>query len=169
MAQDTGENSQTQWLRVHYLSDFDFFMTPEGTSVIGGKDFSVELRPEQGFPSYKVWRRGGECSGGVEVTEDGAVHVNVDRHHLPPGKLYVRLSVENPEADFPDGSRRTVWDFPLGVELVRGTACNCGTIQVLLPGCGMTEITADEVEAIFSELGGTDGTEQISDNSNDTK
>lgn len=94
--------------------------------IVGGDDFTVEfsvgvpmsvpVAARATRPVYTACRRGGRLEN-CRVEPDGRLSVIFDGHGLPPGKLYCRLTLESPDASYPDGLRRRVFDGPAGVLL----------------------------------------------------
>lgn len=77
--------------------------------------------------------RGGEC---VNCYDDsGRIHVVLDSHGLPPGRLNVEFTAELPDGVYPDGTKRVVVPAPLGIELVREAGgCPCGVeVEFVVP------------------------------------
>lgn len=163
------ECSQGVWRRLHYRSDFALTVEPRGCPGPGtggpgepvditGNDFTLEVRAKGSPVRVSASRKGGALTPGCSVDAAGRIRAAFDNHGLSPGRLHCRLTVEIPDAEFPDGSRRLVWEFPAWIELVNGDVCPADgevLVPAIVPVLGMEEITEAEVDEMFSQLEGS--------------
>lgn len=161
--------SQGVWRRLHYRSDFALTVEPRGCPAPGtgepgepvditGNDFTLEVRAKGSPVRVSASRKGGVLTPGCSVDAAGRIRAAFDSHGLPPGRLYCRLTVEIPDAEFPDGFRRLVWEFPAWIELVNGDVCPADgevLVSAIVPLLGMEEITQEEVAAMFEQEEGS--------------
>ncbi len=159
----------TRWKLTHYRSDFAFSAQlrgcpdpvtgePGAPVDISGCGFTMEVRPKGSPTRIVLSRKGDALSPGLSLMPDGSIHCACDNHGLPPGKVYCRITVEFPDAAFPDGFRRQVWEFPTGIELSAAATCpgdGEALVSVVVPLLGMEEITRDEVAEMFEQLEGS--------------
>ena len=71
----------------------------------------------------------GEC---LNCRRDGdGLVVVFDNHGMLPGRLKCRLTLETPDAEMPDGYRRTVSVIDMGISLVNGNGDNAPSAEVV--------------------------------------
>lgn len=104
----------------NFKSDFDFILTlkdNEGNDV-GFPDINWELLllTSSRQLAYTASHQYGE---NVNCFDDGGkIHVTVDRHEFPVGELLYELTVEIPNEDFGDGSRKVFVKGSTDIEMV---------------------------------------------------
>lgn len=70
------------------------------------------------------------------INDKGRIHVVVDNHELPAGKLILVLTSYIPNPLYPDGSKKITDEYPLNIELVEGRGDTCVSdidVEVSLP------------------------------------
>ena len=157
-------DGQGRPVAVHYLEGFEFILpltdlTGRFPLAFPACDFTLEISSGTGFRTYTAGVHNGVP---VNLREDnGRIRVICDRHRLPPGHLWCRMTLHIPDPSMPDGTRDTGDRFPLGIELVPERACvsqGAGAVYVpaaQLPVLGMEEITEAEVAGMFEQLEGS--------------
>lgn len=59
------------------------------------------------------------------INDKGRIHVVVDNHELPTGKLILVFTSYIPNPLYPDGSKKITDEYPLNIELVEGRGDTC--------------------------------------------
>ena len=70
------------------------------------------------------------------INDKGRIHVVVDNHELPAGRLILVLTSYIPNPLYPDGSKKITDEYPLNIELVEGRGDTCVSnidVEAILP------------------------------------
>lgn len=140
-------------MKVNYKSDFDAILrlTDCEGNVLGWPKFDWKAKFYT-FSLSNVFTA--SCIGGVTencYNDGGGIHVVFDNHKLAIGSLQCEITVDLPDARYPDGYHRVVTPEPLDIELVKGRG-DCPSTRavalVTLPVLG--ELTKSDVEAMLA-------------------
>lgn len=130
---------------INYQSDFKLIQPlacteGEETQDIGFPEYSFKLTyftasSSNGYVASCIYDKEGNASMRNLKNVDGKILVVFDNHRLMPGDLKVKMIVNLPDADFPDGKQKVVTPAETGINLWTKASDTTETeaVQLIVP------------------------------------